>query len=127
MSLFDKFAVAKQLQEGLVQAGTDPTGVVFDTLNSATEGVVKGRRTILAGTNNYLGLTFDKACIAAGVAALESQGLRQSWLIFSNALTRWFFQQDIPPTWEYSLPWWAKMTWFCWMPMPMQAYTMAAE
>jgi len=74
MSLFDKFAVAKQLQEGLVQAGTDPTNIVFDSLNSATEGVVKGRTTILAGTNNYLGLTFDKQCIAAGVAALDSEG-----------------------------------------------------
>ncbi len=74
MSLFDKFAVAKQLQEGLVQAGMDPTNVVFDSLNSATEGVVKGRKTILAGTNNYLGLTFNKECIVAGVAALESQG-----------------------------------------------------
>ncbi len=74
MSLFEKFAAAKQLRAGLASAGVDPTGVVFDTLNSATEGVVKGRRTILAGTNNYLGLTFNRECIAAGVAALESQG-----------------------------------------------------
>jgi len=74
MSLFEKFAAAKQLRSGLASAGVDPTDVVFDTLNSATEGVVKGRRTILAGTNNYLGLTFNKECIAAGVAALESQG-----------------------------------------------------
>ena len=74
MSLFDKFAAASQLKEGLAHAGTDPTEVVFDSLHSATEGVVKGRRIILAGTNNYLGLTFDKNCIAAGVSALESQG-----------------------------------------------------
>jgi len=74
MSLFDKFAAAQQLKEGLAHVGTDPTEVVFDSLNSATEGVVKGRRTILAGTNNYLGLTFNRDCIAAGVAALESQG-----------------------------------------------------
>ena len=74
MSLFEKFAAAKQLRAGLASAGVDPTDVVFDTLNSATEGVVKGRRTILAGTNNYLGLTFNRECIAAGVAALESQG-----------------------------------------------------
>jgi 8-amino-7-oxononanoate synthase len=74
MSLFDKFAVAQQLKEGLAHAGSDPTEVVFDSLISATEGVVKGRRTILAGTNNYLGLTFDKDCIAAGIAALKTQG-----------------------------------------------------
>ena len=74
MSLFEKFTATLQLKEGLAHIGADPTDVVFDTLNSATEGVVKGRKTILAGTNNYLGLTFNSDCIAAGVAALESQG-----------------------------------------------------
>jgi len=74
MSLLDKFAVAEQLKSGLVKAGKDPTSVVFDIINSATEAVVEGRTTILAGTNNYLGLTFDPDCIAAGVAALKSQG-----------------------------------------------------
>lgn len=74
MSLFDKFVVARQLKEGLAQVGKDPTGVVFETLISATEGVVRGRKTILAGTNNYLGLTFDKDCIAAGITALKSLG-----------------------------------------------------
>jgi len=74
MSLFEKFTAVKRLRSGLANAGTDPTQVVFDTLNSATEGVVKGRRIILAGTNNYLGLTFNRECIVAGVAALESLG-----------------------------------------------------
>jgi 8-amino-7-oxononanoate synthase len=48
--------------------------VVFDELRSATVGMVNGRETILAGTNNYLGLTFDPACLAAGVEALQSRG-----------------------------------------------------
>jgi 8-amino-7-oxononanoate synthase len=74
MSLLDKFSVAEQLRSGLVKAGKDPTAVVFDAINSATEAVVDGRTTILAGTNNYLGLTFNPECIAAGVAALQSQG-----------------------------------------------------
>jgi len=74
MSLLDKFAVVEQLKAGLTNVGKDPTSVVFDALNSATEGVVDGRTTILAGTNNYLGLTFDHACIATGVAALQSHG-----------------------------------------------------
>ena len=74
MSLLDKFSVAEQLKSGLSNAGRDPTNVVFDTINSATEGVVDGREIILAGTNNYLGLTFDPDCIAAGIAALQSQG-----------------------------------------------------
>jgi 8-amino-7-oxononanoate synthase len=43
-------------------------------LLSATEAVIDGRPTILAGTNNYLGLTFDPEAIAAGQAALETSG-----------------------------------------------------
>ena len=74
MTLLDKFSVAEQLKSGLANVGKDPTNVVFDTINSATEAVVEGRTTILAGTNNYLGLTFDPDCINAGVTALQSQG-----------------------------------------------------
>ncbi len=74
MQLLEKFSVAGQLKSGLEQAGHDPTDVVFDTLISATEGTVDGRPTILAGTNNYLGLTFDPDCIEAGVTALKSNG-----------------------------------------------------
>ena len=74
MTLLDKFSIAQQLKSGLANVGKDPTSVVFDAINSATEAVVEGRTTILAGTNNYLGLTFDPDCIAAGVTALQSQG-----------------------------------------------------
>ena len=74
MTLLDKFSVAEQLKAGLANVGKDPTSVVFETINSATEAVVDGRTTILAGTNNYLGLTFDPDCINAGVIALQTQG-----------------------------------------------------
>ena len=74
MPLLKKFSVAEELKSGLGHVGKDPTSVVIERLDSATQGVVDGRRTILAGTNNYLGLTFDPACIAAGVAAMQSQG-----------------------------------------------------
>ena len=74
MSLLDKFSAVQCLKSGLLDAGRDPTAVVFDTVNSATEGIVEGRHTILAGTNNYLGLTFDPDCIAAGIEALQSHG-----------------------------------------------------
>lgn len=74
MSLLDKFVNAKALKDGLAEVGQDPTKVVFSKINSATEGVVDGRATILAGTNNYLGLTFDPACIEAGVEAMKTQG-----------------------------------------------------
>jgi 8-amino-7-oxononanoate synthase len=74
MALLDKFANARNIRDQLQSGGHDPTQVVIDEIISPTEGLVEGRRTILAGTNNYLGLTFDPGCIAAGRAAIESQG-----------------------------------------------------
>ncbi len=74
MALLDKFAAAGAIRDQLSSGGHDPTRVVIDEIISPTEGMVEGRHTILAGTNNYLGLTFDPACIAAGIKALETQG-----------------------------------------------------
>jgi len=74
MALLDKFSAATAIRDQLRSAGHDPTRVVIDEIISPTEGLVEGRHTILAGTNNYLGLTFDPACIAAGKAAIEKQG-----------------------------------------------------
>jgi len=52
----------------------DPFGVTLERVLSPTKAIINGRLTILAGTNNYLGLTFDKECIEAGVQALELEG-----------------------------------------------------
>ncbi|RMF10678.1 MAG: aminotransferase class I/II-fold pyridoxal phosphate-dependent enzyme [Alphaproteobacteria bacterium] len=48
--------------------------VCMEEVISQTEAVINGRRTILAGTNNYMGMTFDKDCIAAAHQALDSLG-----------------------------------------------------
>ena len=74
MSLLEKFKAAKTMRAGLGAGGHDPTRVVIDEILSPTEGMVEGRHTILAGTNNYLGMTFDPECIDAGKKALEAQG-----------------------------------------------------
>jgi 8-amino-7-oxononanoate synthase len=74
MPLLDKFKAAETMRAGLEAGGHDPTRVVIDEILSPTEGMVEGRRMILAGTNNYLGMTFDPDCIDAGKKALESQG-----------------------------------------------------
>jgi len=74
MPLLEKFESTALLRNNLEAGGHDPTRVVIDQILTPTEGMVEGRRTILAGTNNYLGLTFDPACIEAGKAALETQG-----------------------------------------------------
>ena len=51
-----------------------PLGAVIEHLYSATEGSINGRRTILVGTNNYLGLTFDNDCINASNFATRTYG-----------------------------------------------------
>ncbi len=74
MKLLDKFEPLRALEAQLGDGGMDPTRVVIERLLSATEALIEGRRTILAGTNNYLGLTFDPECVAAGHRALDDFG-----------------------------------------------------
>ncbi len=75
MKLFEKLAQAAAVRRDVVSSGgLVPFGVTVERLLSPTEGLVAGRRVILGGTNNYLGLTFDQACIEAGAAALRSEG-----------------------------------------------------
>ncbi len=75
MSLFDKFDPLKSrlsLVEKLI--GKDPLGVKFDDITDARHGRIGNREILLAGTNNYLGLTFDKDCMEAGKAAIDEYG-----------------------------------------------------
>ncbi|MBX9881794.1 MAG: aminotransferase class I/II-fold pyridoxal phosphate-dependent enzyme [Sphingomonas sp.] len=59
----------------LLAAGvTDPFAIVMDEVRSPTEAVIKGRETILLGTYNYMGMTFDPDVLAAGHAALDAFG-----------------------------------------------------
>jgi 8-amino-7-oxononanoate synthase len=46
----------------------------MDRMVSATEAIVNGRSLILAGTNNYLGLTFNPECIEAACHAVRTLG-----------------------------------------------------
>ena len=74
MSLFDKFKPIIELRAELDSLGIAPFGAVNEKILSATEGIVNGHHDILAGTNNYLGLTFEPACIEAAKAALDEEG-----------------------------------------------------
>ena len=79
MPLFDKFRQLAETRQVLLSGGrADPFNVVVDQVISSTEAMVNGRRTILAGTNNYLGLTFHPDCIDAARTALENAGLIQN-------------------------------------------------
>ncbi|NNK34060.1 MAG: aminotransferase class I/II-fold pyridoxal phosphate-dependent enzyme, partial [Xanthomonadales bacterium] len=74
MPLLDKFSRAAAIRNELEAGGHDPTQVVIDEILSPTVGRVGGRETILAGTNNYLGMTFDPACQEAAKRAIDTQG-----------------------------------------------------
>jgi 8-amino-7-oxononanoate synthase len=74
MSLFDKFQPIVEIRSELEALGIMPFGAVTEKILSATEAIVNGHKVILAGTNNYLGLTFDPQCIAAARKAVQEQG-----------------------------------------------------
>jgi 8-amino-7-oxononanoate synthase len=73
MSLFDKFEKIAAARQSLVDKGIR-SNVIMEKVISSTEAVINGRHVILAGTNNYLGLTFDPECIEAASMAVREQG-----------------------------------------------------
>jgi 8-amino-7-oxononanoate synthase len=74
MTILAKYETLRRNYAALRAAGRDPFNVTFDAVHSATEATLDGRRVLLLGTNNYLGLTFDRRCITEAVAALEEAG-----------------------------------------------------
>jgi len=72
--LFEKFRYMAEFQAELDARDVVPFGAVTDEILSATEAVVNGRKVILAGTNNYLGLSFDPRCIRAAQEAAGKWG-----------------------------------------------------
>ena len=72
--LFDKFQTMADFQAELAERDVTPFGAVTEEVLSATEGVVQGRKVILAGTNNYLGLSYEPRCIKASQDAAERWG-----------------------------------------------------
>ncbi|MEL6961524.1 MAG: aminotransferase class I/II-fold pyridoxal phosphate-dependent enzyme [Pseudomonadota bacterium] len=74
MSLFQRFEHLAQSHRAVKDIGADPFRVRIDRVLSPTEAMIGRKRILLAGTNNYLGLTFDAGCISAAASALESLG-----------------------------------------------------
>jgi 7-keto-8-aminopelargonate synthetase-like enzyme len=73
--LFSKFDPLIAERTALLASGArDPFGVVMDEIISPTVAMINGRETILVGTYNYMGMTFDPDVIAAGKAALDAFG-----------------------------------------------------
>jgi hypothetical protein len=58
--LFAKFDPLIETREQLLSTGlTDPFGLVMEEVVSPTVAICNGRKTILLGTYNYMGMTFD--------------------------------------------------------------------
>jgi len=74
MSLFDKYAPLQARVDMMMKLGKDALGVEFDDIIDATRGRIGNREILLAGTNNYLGLTFDSDCISAAKDAVDNHG-----------------------------------------------------
>jgi len=74
MDIFDKYELASGRHDRVLEVGSDPFNLRMEEIYSATEALVNGRRTILVGTNNYLGITFDPACTEAAIDAIHRYG-----------------------------------------------------
>jgi 7-keto-8-aminopelargonate synthetase-like enzyme len=73
--LFSKFDALIAERDTLLDTGVrDPFGLVMEEVLSPTRAIVKGKETILLGTYNYMGMTFDPDVIEAGKNALDAFG-----------------------------------------------------
>ena len=72
MSKFDPIIAER---EALLASGVrDPFSIVMSEVKSPTLAVINGKETILLGTYNYMGMTFDPDVIQAGKDALDNFG-----------------------------------------------------
>lgn len=78
MSPQDLFAKFDTLADRVAQiddmGDVRPFGMTFDELLSPTRALVAGNEVILAGTNNYLGLTYDESCTRAAKSSIDQFG-----------------------------------------------------
>jgi 8-amino-7-oxononanoate synthase len=74
MSIFSKFDDIRAAFNALDKNGRNPFDIRFEKILSPTEAILDGRRILLFGTNNYLGLTFDQSCVDASIDAIREAG-----------------------------------------------------
>ncbi len=130
--LFSKFDPLIEQRRALLATGlTDPFNLVMEKVVSPTEAICNGKQTILLGTYNYMGMTFDPDVIAAGKQALDDFGAGTTGSRVLNgtyaghraveeALKEFYamdhamvFPPAIKPTWESSAPSPARATTSC--------------
>ena len=74
VDLLDKHKGITERYQRMTAMGINGLGVTNDKMISPTRAMVGNREILLAGTNNYMGITFDPRCIAAGQKALTEFG-----------------------------------------------------
>ncbi len=73
--LLSKFDPLIQEREALLSTGVrDPYALVMEEVKSPTLAICNGKETILLGTYNYMGMTFDDDVLQAGHEALDAFG-----------------------------------------------------
>ncbi len=73
--LLSKFDGMIALRESVLSTGVeDPYNLVMEKVLSPTRAICNGRDTILLGTYNYMGMTFDPDVLDAGKDALDNYG-----------------------------------------------------
>lgn len=73
--LLSKFDEIINVRETLLASGVeDPFSLVMEKVLSPTRAICNGRDTILLGTYNYMGMTFDPDVVAAGQQAFADFG-----------------------------------------------------
>ncbi len=75
VDLLAKFDPIIQTREALLASGVeDPFNLVMEKVLSPTRAICNGRDTILLGTYNYMGMTFDPDVLEAGREAMTQFG-----------------------------------------------------
>jgi 8-amino-7-oxononanoate synthase len=74
MGVFEKFTAIAIAHKTLEEFGINPFNLEIEEIRSPTEARIAGRWVIMAGTNNYLGLTFDPLCVEAACRAVRAEG-----------------------------------------------------
>ncbi len=74
MDILEKYRPLVERHKKMLSLGRNAVGLRMDDVYSPTRAKVDGKEIILAGTNNYMAITFDPACIEAGQKALADHG-----------------------------------------------------
>lgn len=74
IDLLDKHKGIAERHARMMTMGVNAVGLTNDKILSPTRANINGRETILAGTNNYMGITLDADCIKAGQDAMAEFG-----------------------------------------------------